>query len=84
MSRCRGGEKIFSSLLTNETIEDRHRGAAVWSSSILRTVREPYVDELLDIDDAIDESDVDVCMINYKRENLSQYISICIEMKAVN
>ena len=44
-------------------MDDRHRGAARCRSLASRTVREPYVEELLEVLDEIDERDVDACMI---------------------
>lgn len=44
-------------------MDERHRGAARCRSLASSIVREPYVEELLDVEDAIDERDVDACMI---------------------
>ncbi len=57
-----GGEKSVWSL-SKATIDDRHRGVAKGKSFASRTVREPYVDELLDAVDDIEEREVDDCMI---------------------
>jgi len=44
------------------TMDDRHRGPANCKSLASRIVREPYVDELLDVVDDIEEREVDDCM----------------------
>ncbi len=58
-----GGEKRVWSLPRKATIDDRHRGAAKCRSFASRIVREPYVDELLDVVEDMDEREVDDCMI---------------------
>jgi hypothetical protein len=50
-----------------DIIDDRQRGAADGKSSALRIVWEPYIDELLDIVDEIEDSEVDDCMFSVFR-----------------
>ena len=54
-------------LSRKDIIDDRQRGAADDKSSALRIVWEPYIDELLDVVDDIEEREVDDSMINYSR-----------------
>ncbi len=52
-------------LSKEDIIDDRQRGAADGKSSTLRIVWEPYIDELLDVVDDIEEREVADCMTNY-------------------
>ncbi len=50
-------------LSIDDIIDDRQRGANDGKSSALSIVCEPYIDELLEVVDDIEEREVDDCMI---------------------
>lgn len=56
------GVKQVSCSSRNAMIDDRQRGAAEGKSFASRIVREPYVDELLEFVDDIDEREIADCM----------------------
>ncbi len=57
-------ERIVWLLSREDIIDDRHRGATKGKSSALRIVWEPYIDELLDVVEEIEDREVDDCMTN--------------------